>query len=176
MWNWYKSMLTTRPLWTKACTSCALMSASDVGAQAMERSMNNELVATRGTNINLQAGCPTNVDAPLDDSKKNKKVLEYDWNRTMQLGITGFTFSGPISHVWYGVLERLVTTRHYYGGLVLRMILDALLFSPVAVAGYFSWRGVLEGKSLTEIKEKLTMKWQQAVVASWSFWPAANVM
>jgi hypothetical protein len=176
MWNWYKSMLTTRPLLTKACTSCALMSVSDVGGQAMEQSMNKELVATRGTDINLQAGCPTNVNAPLDHSKKNQKVLEYDWNRTMQVGITGMTFSGPISHVWYGVLERLVTTRHYYGGLVLRMILDALLFSPVAVAGYFTWRGVLEGKSFAELKKKLDAKWQQAVVASWSFWPAANVM
>jgi hypothetical protein len=176
MWSWYKSMLTKRPLWTKASTSCVLMSVSDVGCQAMEQRMNNELIATRGSDINLQAGCPTNVDTPLDYLKKNQQVLDYDWSRTFQVGITGLTFSGPISHVWYGVLERLVTTRHYYGGLVLRMILDALLFSPMAVAGYFSWRGVLEGKSLAELRGKLAAKWQQAVVASWSFWPAANIM
>jgi hypothetical protein len=170
-------MLTKRPLWTKASTSCVLMSVSDVGCQAMEQRMNHELIATRGPDINLQAGCPTNVDyAPLDDSHKNQQVLDYDWSRTAQVGITGLTFSGPMSHVWYGVLERLVTTRHYYGGLVLRMLLDAVLFSPLAVAGYFSWRGVLEGKSIAELQEKLATKWQQAVVASWSFWPAANVM
>jgi hypothetical protein len=176
MWNWYKSMLTKRPLWTKASTSCVLMTVSDVGCQAMERSMNKELVATRGPDINLQAGCPTNVNASLDYSKKNQQLLEYDWSRTLQVGITGLTYSGPISHVWYGLLERLVTTRHYYGGLVLRMTLDALLFSPMAVAGYFSWRGILEGKSMTELQEKLATKWQHAVVASWSFWPAANIM
>ena len=179
MWSWYKSMLTKRPLWTKASTSCVLMSISDVGCQAMEQRMNHELIATRGPDINLQCGCPTNVAAPLnDDSKKNQQdsLLNYDWGRTAQVGITGFTFSGPMSHVWYGVLERLVTTRHYYGGLVLRMILDAFLFSPMAVAGYFSWRGILEGKSVAELQEKLATKWQQAVVASWSFWPAANIM
>jgi hypothetical protein len=176
MWNWYKAMLTKRPLWTKASTSCVLMTVSDVGCQAMEQSMNNELVATRGPDVNLQCGCPTNVNAQLYNSKKNQQVLEYNWSRTLQVGITGLTFSGPISHVWYGVLERLVTTRHYYIGLALRMILDALLFSPMAVAGYFSWRGVLEGKSLAELQKKLATKWQQAVVASWSFWPAANIM
>jgi hypothetical protein len=85
--------------------------------------MSNESIATRGPDINLQAGCPTNVDAPLDYSKKNQQVLAYDWSRAAQVGITGWTLTGPISHVWYGVLERLVKTRHYYGGLVLRMLL-----------------------------------------------------
>jgi hypothetical protein len=137
--------------------------------------MNHTLMETRGPSINLQDGCPNNVTFAYSPAA-NEHLLKQDWPRTLQVGITGFTFSGPITHAWYGILERLVTTRHYFLGVVLRMILDALLFSPVAVAGYFIWRGALEGKSLDGIIDKVWAKWQGAVVASWSFWPAANMM
>jgi hypothetical protein len=99
----------------------------------------------------------------------------HDWDRSIHVAITGLTFSGPISHVWYGLLERLVP-RSGMDGVVLKMILDALLFSPMAVAGYFVWRTLLEGSGWEGTRRKLTTKWASAVLASWSFWPAANVM
>ena len=151
------------------------MSLSDVGCQTIERNAAKQLIETLGPDVNLQNGCPTNMQCP-SSQQGNKKLLYHDWVRTAHVGITGLTFSGPISHAWYGILERIVTIRHYYGGLLIRMILDAVLFSPIAVGGYFTWRGILEGKEWHGIIEKLELKWANALFASWSFWPAANIM
>ena len=138
--------------------------------------MNNESIVTRGPDINLQAGCLRPMSTPpwIVPRRINKywPMIGVERHRGRDYGMD--LLSGPISHVWFGVLERLMATRHYYGGLALRMLLDASLFSPMAVAGCFSRRGLLEGKSIAELQEKLAAKWQQAVVASWSFWPAVN--
>ena len=56
------------------------------------------------------------------------------------------------------------------------MILDAAVFSPVAVAGYFTWRSALDGGDLEAIRQKLDSKVKGAIMASWQFWPIANVV
>lgn len=155
------------------------MSCSDAICQKYEvhqaRQLVNEmkLDGIPEEDVNLQGGCPTNVHFK---GGSNDKQLAHDWERTSHLAITGFVYSGPIAHAWYGVLERLVTTPHRYLGVAIRMSLDAFLFSPVAVAGYFVMRGALEGRDLPGIAAKLNSKWQQATVASWHFWPVANVV
>ena len=58
-----------------------------------------------------------------------------------------------------------------------QLALDALLFSPVAIGGYFVWRTVLENSNVLDtIAWKLQFKWLPALQASWSFWPLANVV
>jgi protein Mpv17 len=160
---------------TKATTSCVLMSASDTLCQRYEIWCTRNLVAKTSlpeSQLNLQNGCPTNVNY----TGSNKKQFEQDWERTSHLAITGFTYSGPISHAWYSVLEKLVTVRHLYLNVAFKLLFDAFLFSPIAVAGYFVWRSVLEGKDLEGIRTKLQLKWRNATLASWQFWPAANVI
>jgi len=95
--------------------------------------------------------------------------------RTAHLGMTGSVYSGPISHTWYQQLERIMSQApfpwarsHCTTGIVVRAALDALLFSPVAVTGYFAIWSILEGK-VPELHDKLSSKWQRAVVASWNF-------
>jgi hypothetical protein len=43
------------------------------------------------------------------------------------------------------------------------------------VAGYFTWRTLLEGSGVDALAEKLRTKWMGALVASWRFWPAVNI-
>jgi hypothetical protein len=56
----------------------------------------------------------------------------HDWQRTRDVAITGLTWSGPVSHTWYAILEAVVTTKHRFWGLVVRLALDATIFSPIA--------------------------------------------
>jgi protein Mpv17 len=160
-WQWYRSSLSSRPLLTKATTSAVIVSISDVACQSWEVSSS------------------TGVE---DVSKKppNNKVVGQDWERTSHVAITGFTFSGPISHVWYTILEsivgRVVIQEQKVWGIALRMLLDAFLFSPVAVAGYFTWRTLLEGKGLDGVHDKLQHTWKGALLASWHFWPLVNIV
>lgn len=181
VWNMYKSVLSRHPLLTKATTACGLMSISDILCQTLEQSMNRRILLEQGPYTSLQGGCPTNVTATFD-ANENHTLTHYNWTRTAHVGITGLTFSGPISHAWYGILERLVpqimrsSNSHVAISIGYKMLLDAFLFSPIAVAGYFIWRATLEGKDWKGIMNKLQSKWKLAVIASWSFWPVANIV
>lgn len=89
--------------------------------------------------MNLQNHCPVNVNAPVDAT-----ATAYDYRRTGELFVTGLFYTGPVGSLWFGTLERIVT----FGGVlgvVARLTLDALVFSPLAVGGYFSFRTFLEG-------------------------------
>ena len=199
VWQRYRASLAQQPLLTKASTSCVLMAASDASCQTAERQFQRQLLnkqdknnkqqdsnANKNSNpisINLQKGCPANVDCPYNANnaaEQERFLRQHDWERTAHLGITGALYSGPLSHAWYQLLEQMMRRVPSflvpYGGIALRMLLDAFLFSPVAVAGYFTVRSILEGKSWPALRHKLQNKWSAAVVASWSFWPVANLI
>jgi protein Mpv17 len=180
-WAWYKSMLVSQPLLTKATTSAVLMAASDICCQHYETSIHRDIISKHGPDANLQMGCPAFVTAPPPSmappgSTTGSKLLQYDWTRTSHVAVTGFTLSGPISHAWYQGLEMVVKTNSAVWGISFRLLLDAAIFSPIAVAAYFVWRTALEGKGVQDIVQKLEYNWRGALQASWSFWPAANVV
>ncbi|CAB9509788.1 Protein SYM1 [Seminavis robusta] len=203
MWQWYKGALSRHPLAVKATTAASLMSVSDFLGQTYEQMGYQQILqkynrsdedkddkssSSKTCGVNLQNGCPNNTpqnrkalhyETTTTDNigQTNAQLLQYNWERTLHVGITGFTFSGPISHGWYSLLEWIVVGRlgitTLYAGMATRMALDAFLFSPVAVAGYFVWRSVLEGAN---VQWKLQHKWLPALQASFSFWPLANVI
>ena len=173
-WAWYKSMLASRPLLTKATTSAIIMSGSDILCQRVETTLHQSIMDKHGPTTNLQGGCPANVTA--SPAQNPDTLFRFDWNRTSHVALTGFTWNGPIAHTWYQLLEMIVTTRHVIWGMTARLLLDAVVFSPVAVAGYFIWRSILEGQGKDAIVTKLKTKWIGAVHASWSFWPVANLV
>jgi Mpv17 / PMP22 family len=202
-WRSYSNALNKYPMLTKACTSATLMCTADVLCQQYEIEHAKHIIATmqsqfglEESQVNLQYGCVTNVSkgnrntascegaiknvnaATLPNHNQNERQLQYDPIRSMHLAITGFLYSGPISHTWYNVLERIVVSwpRHPYLGLIQRLFYDAFLFSPIAVGGYFIVRSTLEGRDLEGIVTKLQTKWWAATSASWSFWPLANVV
>ncbi len=104
------------------------------------------------------------------------QVNSNDWKRTTHVAITGFAWTGPIGHIWYEILEAGVKVRFAPLALLVRLALDAFLFSPVAVAGYFTWRAALEGRGYDGVAERLQAKWQSTVMASWEFWPLVNAI
>jgi protein Mpv17 len=200
-WRSYTNALSKYPMLTKACTSATLMCTADGLCQQYEIEHAKHIVATMKSQfgleehqVNLQSGCVTNISQgnnmntascegatrseTVPTSSRNERQLQYDPIRSLHLAITGFLYSGPISHTWYNLLERLVVAgpRHPWLGLLQRLLYDAFLFSPVAVGGYFIVRSTLEGRDWEGIATKLQTKWWPATYASWSFWPLANVV
>lgn len=196
IWRLYNSRLSKSPLLTKATTSAAIMMCSDLICQSFERRAPLLLSREGGRSANLQQcqegalqategkdGYPTLVHLssqpppPAESEEADQRVLElHDWWRTLQIGITGLVFNGPISHAWYQLLERVVWARHAVVALAIKLVLDAAFFSPVAVAGYFTVRAVLEGEGVDGVVARLRLKWLAGVQASWSFWPLANII
>ena len=160
IWGVYKSCLSDCPLLTKSTTSAVIMSIGDVLCQKLEQS--------------IEYGSQQSRVAINNENSKPSPQL--DWHRTRQVAITGFTWSGPISHTWYAILEHLVTIKDKLIGLIFRMLMDAFIFSPVAVAGYFIWRTILEGGGSKDIVAKLRDSYVNALLASFRFWPCANII
>ncbi len=159
-----------RPLLTKATTAAILMSISDVACQKIEHTIKPE-APTKQPNTNPYETADQRILAI-----SSHQLFSNDWKRTTHIAITGFTWTGPISHVWYGILEAVVKIRFAPLGLLVRLSMDAFLFSPVAVAGYFTWRAALEGLGFAGIAERLQAKWQSTLVASWEFWTLVNAI
>jgi hypothetical protein len=154
-WTVYRNCLTTHPILTKACTSSTIMSVSDALCQRLEQS------TALGDEIYLK------------EHEKGK----HNFRRTRDVAITGMVWAGPLSHTWYMVLELLVVTSTHNRilGLLLRLLLDATIFSPIAIFGYLTCRSILEGQKRPEIITKLKMKWKGAVFSAWKFRPLANI-
>ena len=163
IWSVYKSCLSDRPLLTKSTTSAVIMSISDVLCQKLEQSIDIHHHASQQSRVAI-------------NNENSKPSPQLDWHRTRQVAITGFTWSGPISHTWYAILEHLVTIKDKLIGLMSRMLMDSFLFSPVAVAGYFIWRTILEGGRSKDIVAKLRDSYVNALLASFRFWPCANII
>jgi len=170
-------------LLTKACTSCFMMTSSDAMVQQYEiykkKEIMNEYEEKAGPDappVNFQSGCPVNVNSPPSTEQDNEKMLHHDFARSAQIGTIGFLYSAPLSHFWYQIMERTVTTRVTTLALASKIAMDAVLFTPIAIGGYFVFRTFLEGKGLSGVQWKLENKWASAVQASWYFWPACNVI
>jgi hypothetical protein len=149
---------------TPTTTSSLIMSVSDVLCQSMEAHTAADLVERNDKNVTLQRGCPANVAhcASRDDDndegimKNPPSLFQQDWNRTGQVAVTGFAFTGPNAHFWYRILEAVVTVKHRFVGIAVRLLfLDALLFSPIAVANYFTMRTILEYSTSTRKDESI---------------------
>jgi hypothetical protein len=139
VWQWYTSTLQTRPLITKSTTAAVVMSVSDLLCQKMEMKMQNNRGESDRADLNLPTTAhPVNVHSlnPTASSRSGRSTQRlfsrHDWYRTRDVAITGLTFSGPASHTWYAILEAVVTVKHRFLGVVLRLALDATIFSPIA--------------------------------------------
>ena len=128
-WQWYKAALHSRPLLTKATTSAVVMTISDIGCQKLERSMPSDN-GIADTKPNYPKLGQQNIPAPHQASFVSRG--HYDWHRTRDVAVTGFTWSGPVSHTWYAILESVVTVKQRSLGVLVRLALDATVFSPIA--------------------------------------------
>ena len=107
-------------------------------------------------------------------------TYKHNWKRTYHVLLTGFVYSAPIAHYWYNFLEILVSKIPAIQGdpligIVARIGLDMVLFSPVTIAGYFSVRTLLETRSLQACRAKLQQAWWPTLKGAWKFWPVVNL-
>lgn len=164
-WAVYQSLLVTKPILTKAVTSGVIMGLSDAITQRVERKF-----------LSTEVG-----------DRKDTASFPQNWARTWQTFCTGLCWSGYSAHVWYASLEQIMTNFFPVTspalGLLIRLVLDALIFSPITIGGFFIVNSLIQaGPSRTNlatvvsvIQEKLVTKWKKAVLAAWSFWPVVNV-
>jgi len=207
----YTHMLKTKPLLTKSTTAAIISGISDAVAQRIEA--NTQKAASQGT--------------ASDNNKtitSSKSTPRHNWIRSKHVLLTGFLWSGPSATYWYDSLEGFLSHFHVIQrvqqmilptliqsdqtihrsrlviGLILRLLLDSLIFSPSTVAGYLTVRTLLSELEAEDeatraanttstttaiekcaavtlaIRKKLAVAWKPVVLSAWRFWPFVNVL
>ncbi|KAM3580966.1 Protein required for ethanol metabolism [Umbelopsis sp. WA50703] len=94
--------------------------------------------------------------------------------RTLRLTGFGGLVAAPLLSNWYKFLDKNIRLSSPFKSLIARVGLDQCLFAPSFIALFFSAQGALEGKSMTQIKEKLDDGYPQALLNNYKLWPAVQ--
>ena len=149
--SWYLHKLEQRPILTKSISSMFLVGAGDAITQ---------------TFVHPQS--------------------TYDYVRTAKMASYGLIMIGPTLHLWYKVLDRYVarkypanyvqTKREKTMNAIRQMVVDQTLFAPLALVQFLGYMGLIEGKPIQSIVDKLKVDMMPTLVANWYLWPAVQMI
>ncbi|KAG6540130.1 hypothetical protein Mapa_018515 [Marchantia paleacea] len=97
-----------------------------------------------------------------------EKLDKVDWKRFWSFVAIGLFLSGPGLHYWYGALPKIITVPGL-GGVLLRIGLDQVIFTPLGMLSFFIVLLTLENRQ-DQIQRKLEKDWWPTVVANWKVW------
>ena len=132
----YDRLNTTRPVLTKSLTSSLMLGASDIVCQKL-------------------------VPSPHDATGGGLDV-----QRAARMASWGLLVNGPIGHLWYLGLERMVRVQ---GALAIaaKVAIDQLVWTPPLTALFFTYEGCLQGETLDEAKGCAAEKLWPTLKANW---------
>ncbi|KAI9015358.1 hypothetical protein DFJ74DRAFT_679871 [Hyaloraphidium curvatum] len=148
LWANYLVLLDAHPLRTKALTAAAIAATGDVCAQIIEHRRKARATARAG-------------------------AWHWDRRRTARLGFYGLAVGGPITHLWYLVLEAIYGASATLRSSLAKMATDQIVAAPAFTAAFFAVNAGLEGKGTREIGERVRRDLWGTLKANWALWPAA---
>ncbi|XP_066509308.1 peroxisomal membrane protein 2-like [Hoplias malabaricus] len=138
----YLILLKKYPIITKSVTSGVLSALGNLLSQALE------------SKRNLKKGRPTK---------------EVDLHGPIRFAIYGLVVTGPISHYFYQLLEAVCPSSE--SNFVLkRLFLERLIFAPAFLLLFFTVMNALEGKSVSDLREKVQTRYWAALKMNWKVW------
>lgn len=96
-------------------------------------------------------------------------------SRLLRFALYGLCMTGPMGHFWFLALDRIVTASGP-AAVLKKVLLDQLLFAPVATALFFATMKFADGKSLKDISAFLKNNLPTTLLSSYKVWPIANVI
>ncbi|KAH7337459.1 sym-1 [Rhizoctonia solani] len=103
-----------------------------------------------------------------------KGVKDHDWVRTGRLSLYGGAVFAPIVVNWYVLLDR-IPIKSKPAVVASRVALDQFAFAPIAVGLFFTCTGLMEGKSVEQVKKKLESSYKDTLIANWVSWGMSRV-
>jgi len=143
----YQQAVTVSPLLTMACTSCFSYAVGDLVAQRVEGRWRAGLL---------------------------------DLGRSARNAALGFSLHGPLVYGWIllleGPLAQLVGPNDQWSSVLLKIVLDQTLFSALLNLLYATLNFILSDLSPSEAFAKARRVLVPAMVSSWRFWPAVQLI
>ncbi|KAI9316454.1 hypothetical protein BX666DRAFT_1859095 [Dichotomocladium elegans] len=96
--------------------------------------------------------------------------------RTLRMAAFGGFFAGPVLSNWYRFVELNIKGSSPLKTLTLKVAADQLICAPIFIGVFFSAQGLLEGRRVDEIKEKLQSGYRDALMSNYKLWPAVQMV
>jgi len=222
-WAAYEGQLRARPLATQATTSALLWAGGDLLAQRIERSEARAdargraaaaaAVSAAASARKNKAGGKPKAAAPAAAAAQEGEAAAtdaagdgpaaYDLGRAALTALFGGVMVGPVGHVWYANLDRVVLGLRSAAGIggrggaaaaatapaaaaaaavttapgfvAAKVLLDTIVMGPFYVAGYFTFGAVvMDGGGWREARAKLAQDFWQTLAAEVCIWPAVQ--
>lgn len=90
-----------------------------------------------------------------------------------RFALYGLLFAGPQSHFWFQSLENYVRVQGACG-IVLKLMLDQMLFMPASTAAFFLIIKVAEGEDIDKAIRFARGNLRRTVLRAWRVWPFVN--
>jgi hypothetical protein len=100
-------------------------------------------------------------------------------SRALQTGTLGIFMNGLMLHYWYRSLDYLFgTSMKHYSGVILKVILDQIVYAPFSIGVFFSVASINKGGDPEVICHRLKEKAQESFLDTWAadcmVWPLVN--
>ncbi|XBW37779.1 hypothetical protein QEN19_003360 [Hanseniaspora menglaensis] len=117
----------------------------------------------------------------LPSKNKETGLKHFDFSRTLRAVFYGSVIFSPIGNKWYYFLQHKVrfpgTKQNATLDAVSRVLVDQLVFPPIAVPFYFGMMTVLEsGLDLEKINHKIKASTFDTLVTNWCVWPFIQLL
>lgn len=97
-----------------------------------------------------------------------------DWPRSIRMMLVG-VMEGPLHHIYYTRLDRVLPGNDMRTVLV-KIVLDQVIASPMFIATFFYGNGILEGRTLSETTTELRRDLWTVYMADWIVWPPTQFL
>ena len=98
----------------------------------------------------------------------------FNWTRLRNMAIIGAGYYGPMYFYYYGFLDRKLPGKNPRT-VFLKVAIDQVLYTIPSLFVFYCIMGKIEGKSNTEVKEEIRLKYIPTYVTASLFWPAAQI-
>ena len=146
--QWYDRLNTTRPLATKSLTSALMLGGSDLCCQRLQST-----VLARGGGGSEEPVC---------------------LSRAARMASWGLLVNGPLGHLFYVGLDRLVTLPGVLG-IATKVAIDQAAWTPPLTMLFFVYEGCLQGEAAADASATAQRKLWPTLCANWTVWPLVHL-
>ena len=190
LWRGYLHLLETRPLTTKCTTSGLIMVAGDAIQQGIEYRTKikeheakygcaNSILSSTAT-AHSEAGRsipipPASLSLSLSHPTFPSFRSSYDVPRSIRSGLFGAFAVGPIFHVWFRALDRMIPGSGF-APVMKKMLIDQGFMAPVFTVFYFATMGLMEQKTPAQIRDKIEHATIPTLIANYCIFPFSQAV
>jgi protein Mpv17 len=138
--------------------------------QALQEQQQQELQQTPQGLVEVLDGVPARVKQAAD----GVSLWDHDWQRAARMASYGFLIYGPLSQVWYEVLDHFMPMKNLTN-LSLKVVANQVILGPVVITLVFAWNKLWEGR-LEQLPELYRTRALQTLLDGWKFWIPASVL